>query len=153
MLDDRKIMGDKQIGEPELLLQVLQEIDDLGLDRYIQRRHRFVADDQLWLDSERTRDTDALALTAGELVRVAAHIIRPQTDGLEQIDDPLFKLRPGLRQIVNDQGFADYRADAHARIERCIRVLKYDLDIAPQDAKLAGLKRSDIPAFKAYLAR
>ena len=32
MLDDRQIMGNKQISEPELLLQVLQQIDDLGLD-------------------------------------------------------------------------------------------------------------------------
>ena len=86
-------------------------------------------------------------------MRIAAHVIRLQTDGLEQMHDTLFELPPGLRQLVNDQGFADDRADAHARIERGVRVLKDDLDVAAQDAKLAGIQRSDILAFETYLAR
>ena len=114
-------MGDEEISEPEFLLQILQQVDDLGLDRYVQRRHRLVADDQLGFDGERARDTDALALTAGELVRIAPHVIRLQTDGLEQFHDTLFKLAPGFGQAVNDQGFADDRADIHARIERRVQ--------------------------------
>ncbi len=152
MLDDRQIVGNKEISESEFLLQVLQQIDDLGLDRHIQCRHRLIADNQFRLDGERTRDTDALALTAGELVRITSHVIRLQTDGLEQIHDTLFKLASGFRQLVNDQGFANDRADVHARIERCIGVLKDNLDVAAQDAKLAGRQRPDILAFKMYLA-
>src|SRR6202051_4127560 len=110
MLDDRQIMGDEEISQPQLLLQVLQEIDDLGLDRYIQRRHRLVADDQFGFDRERTRDADALALTAGKLVRMAAHVIRLQPDGLEQMHDTLFELPAGLRQVADDPGFLDVRA-------------------------------------------
>src|SRR6204780_1560655 len=152
MLDDRQIMGDEQISEPEFLLQVLQQIDDLGLDRYIQRRHRLIADDQFGLDRERTRDADALALTAGEFVRMAADMIRLPADGLEQIHAALFELPPGLGQFVNDQGFADDRADAHARIERRIRILKDDLDIAAQDTQLIGRQRSDLLAFEIDLS-
>src|SRR3981081_1238285 len=63
-LVDRRTMGNEEIGEPELLLQILQEIDDLGLDRYIQCRHRLIADNEFGFDRERARDTDALALTA-----------------------------------------------------------------------------------------
>src|SRR4030088_1524596 len=140
VLDDREIMGNEEIGEPELLLQILQEIDDLGLDRYIQCRHRLIADNEFGFDRERARDTDALALTAGELVRMAAHVIRLQADGFQQIHDALFKLPPGFRQFVNDQGFTNDGADTHARIERRIRVLKDDLDIAAQVAKLAFLQ-------------
>src|SRR6266478_5992133 len=109
MLDDRQIMGNKEISETEFLLQVLQQIDDLGLDRHIQCRYRFIADDQFRLDGERARDTDALALTAGKLVRIASHMIRLQADGLEQVHHTLFKLPPGFRQPVNDQGFANDR--------------------------------------------
>src|SRR5260370_885981 len=98
------------------------------------------------------RQSDALALAAGELVRITPHIIRPQADGLEQIHDALFKLPPGFRQLVNDQGLANDRADVHARIERRIRVLKDNLDVAAQDAKLGRLQRSDILAFKMDLA-
>src|SRR6202166_329145 len=152
MLDDRQVMGDEEISEPDLLLQVLQQIDDLGLDRYIQRRHRLIADDQFGFDRERPRDTDALALAAGEFVRMAADMIRLQADGLEQIHDALFELLPGLGQFVNDHGFADDRADAHARIERRIGVLKDDLDIAAQDAQLIGRQRPDLLAFEIDLA-
>src|SRR6266550_8702727 len=152
MLDDRQIVGNKEISEPEFLLQVIQQIDDLGLDRHIQCRHRLIADNQFRLDGERARDTDALALTAGELVRITSHVIRLQTDGLEQMHDALFKLASGFRQLVNDQGFANDGADVHARIERCIGVLKDNLDVAAQDAKLAGVQRPDILAFEMYLA-
>ena len=90
VLDNRQIVGDEEIGEPELLLQVLQQVDDLGLDRHVQRRHRLVADDQLGLDGERPRDADALALAAGELVRIASHVIGLQANGLQQLHHTLF---------------------------------------------------------------
>src|ERR1700730_5836028 len=153
MLDDRQIVGNKEISETEFLLQVLQQIDDLGLDRHIQCRYRFIADNQLRLDGERARDTNALALTAGEIVRIASELVRLQADGLEQMYDTLFKLPPGFRQLVNDQGFANDRADVHARIERCIRVLKDNLDVAAQRSKLTSIQPSDILAFKMDLAR
>src|SRR5439155_23277839 len=153
VFDHREIMGDKEISQPEFLLQILQQIDDLGLDRHVQRRHRLIADDQLGLDGERARDADALALAAGELIRIASHVVRAQADGLQQLDDALFELPPGLGQSVNDQGFADDRADIHARIERGIRVLKDDLDVAAQQAEFAGPELPDILAFKMNLAR
>jgi hypothetical protein len=46
MLDDAEVMGDEQVGETELLLEILQEVDDLCLDRHVERRNRFITDDQ-----------------------------------------------------------------------------------------------------------
>ena len=85
VLDHRQVVRDEQVGEAELLLQVLEQVDHLRLDRHVERRHRLVADDQLRLDRERARDADALALAAGELVRIAAHVIGLQADGLQQL--------------------------------------------------------------------
>ena len=85
VLDHRQVVRDEQVGEAELLLQVLEQVDDLRLDRHVERRDRLVADDQLRLDRERARDADALALAAGELVRIAAHVIGLQADGLQQL--------------------------------------------------------------------
>ena len=85
VLDHRQVVGDEQVGEAELLLQVLEQVDHLRLDRDVERRDRLVADDQLRLDRERARDADALALAAGELVRIAAHVVGLQADGLEQL--------------------------------------------------------------------
>ena len=63
-------------ARPHLALQRLQQIDDLRLDRHVERRHRLVADDQLRLEDHRPRDADALALAAGELVRIAVDHLR-----------------------------------------------------------------------------
>ena len=47
VLDHREVVRDEQVGEPELVLQVHQQVDDLRLDRHVERRDRLVADDQL----------------------------------------------------------------------------------------------------------
>ena len=44
------------------------------------------------LDRQRAGDADALALAAGELVRIAAHVVGLQADRLEQLDDALLEL-------------------------------------------------------------
>jgi hypothetical protein len=36
VLDHREVVGDEDVGEVELFLQVLEEVYDLGLDRDIQ---------------------------------------------------------------------------------------------------------------------
>jgi len=82
-------MGDEQVGEAVPALQVDQQIDDLGLDRYIERRYRLVAHDEIGPERKGARDADALALAAGELVRIVAHLVRPQPDLLEQFRDAL----------------------------------------------------------------
>src|SRR5690606_6750665 len=71
MIDHTEVMADEQIGQVEALAQVHEEIDDLGLDGDVESRDAFVADEKLWPDGERTRDTDALTLTTGKLVRIA----------------------------------------------------------------------------------
>ncbi len=63
-------------GEAELVLQVLEQVEDLRLDRDVERRDRLVADDQLRLERERAGDADPLALAARELVRVAVDVSR-----------------------------------------------------------------------------
>ena len=91
-------MGDEEIGQAELLLQVLQQVDHLRLDRDVERRDRLVADDQLGLDRERAGDADALALAAGEFVREAAHVVGLQADRLEQLARPAPRAR--LRDLA-----------------------------------------------------
>ncbi len=49
----------------------LQQLQNLMLNRHVQRRGGFVGDQQLRLASDRHRDHDALLLPAGKLMRVA----------------------------------------------------------------------------------
>ena len=83
-------MRDEDVGQVELALEILQQVEDLRLHRDVERRDRLVADDQLRLERERARDADPLALAAGELVRVAVVVLRAQPDAGEQLRTRLF---------------------------------------------------------------
>ena len=74
---DGKIVRDEYIGEREFLLQAREQVERLGADRYVQRRHRLVEHQDLRPQHERAGDGDALALAAGEHVRVAVIIFGP----------------------------------------------------------------------------
>ena len=71
MAHHREVVRDEQHGEPERLLQLGEQVEHLRLHRDVERRHRLVADQQLRVERERARDADALALAAGEFVRIA----------------------------------------------------------------------------------
>ena len=85
MTHRRQIVRDEDVGEPELALEPLHQVEDLGLDRDVERRDRLVGDDQLRLERESARDADALALAAGELVRIAPDVARIHAHPLEQL--------------------------------------------------------------------
>ena len=89
VLDDRQVVADEQVGQLELALEVEQQVEDLALDRHVERRDRLVRDDEVRAQRERARDADALPLAAGELVRVAPRVLAPQADELERVLDAL----------------------------------------------------------------
>ena len=78
MPHDRQIVRDEQVGQAEALAQILEQIDDLRLDRDVERRDRLVADDEFRLERQSARDPDALALAARHFVRVAIGEIRTE---------------------------------------------------------------------------
>ena len=51
-------------GQPKLSLQILKQIDDLCLHGHVERRNRLVANDEFRIESEGSRDSDSLTLTA-----------------------------------------------------------------------------------------
>ena len=64
MLDDAQIVSDEEIRQVEFLLQLIQQIDHLGLDGHVQGRDGFVTDDEFGSHGQGTGDADALALAA-----------------------------------------------------------------------------------------
>ena len=56
----------------EPLAQLVEELEDLGLDRHVEGGRRLVGDEQLGLAGERHGDHDPLAHAARELVGVLA---------------------------------------------------------------------------------
>ena len=69
---DREIVRDEQERQVQLVLKLLEQVDDLRLDRDVQRRHRLVAHEELRIEREGARQPDPLALAARELVRIPA---------------------------------------------------------------------------------
>ena len=51
VLVHRQIVGNEQISQGSLLLEILHQIQDLGLYRYIQSRYRLIAYDELGVQS------------------------------------------------------------------------------------------------------
>lgn len=56
--------------ELELLFQLHQQVQNLGLDRHVECRYRLIADHQRWLDHQGTGDANALALPARKFMRI-----------------------------------------------------------------------------------
>ena len=67
-----KVVGDEEIGESELLLQLEQHLEDARLHGDIQRRCRLVEHDHIGLQHECAGDRDPLALAAGQDLTGAA---------------------------------------------------------------------------------
>jgi hypothetical protein len=74
MLDHREIVCDEQVRQSHVLLQTLQHVDDLCLNRNVQRGDRLVANDELRLNRQRAGDADALPLSARKLMRVTGRL-------------------------------------------------------------------------------
>ena len=83
--DDADVVGDEEVGEAELVLEVVEQVDDLRLDRDVERRDRLVADHQLRFQRQRPGDPDPLPLAAGELVREAVVVLGGEPDPLQQL--------------------------------------------------------------------
>src|SRR6185312_6438135 len=114
--NDRKVVRDEDVSEVELLLQVGQQVDDLRLDRHIERRYRFIADHELGSQRERPRDADPLALTAGELRRKAVVVLRVEADELHCLLDATLSVL-AARDPVDGKGVANDGAHSTAWIQ------------------------------------
>ncbi len=53
--DHREVVGDEEKGQTELILEVLQQVDHLCLNRDVERRDRLVGDDELRIETASAR--------------------------------------------------------------------------------------------------
>src|SRR5262249_1652078 len=109
-------------------------------------RYRLVADDELGVDCERAGDTDALALAARHLVRVAVGEIGVEAAGREQLAHA--RLAPfgvGL-DAVDAHRLRKDRADFLPWVQRAVRILEDDLDAPAQRYQRAAVEPGDIDA-------
>ena len=90
----REIVADEDQRQVEVVAEPAEEEEDLRLGRDVEAGDDLVGDDELGLERQRPGDADALALAAGQLVRVAAEKRGRQPDDVEQLGRALPPCRP-----------------------------------------------------------
>ncbi len=92
-------MGHEQIGQPELVLEVEHQVQDLRLHRDVEGRDRLVGDHEARVERQGPGDPDALALPPAEGVGVAAHVLGPEPDQSQELGDALRPLVPRAHAV------------------------------------------------------
>ena len=152
VFDYSQIMRYKQEGDPALLLQILQEVDDLGLNGNVQGADRLITDKQFRLNSQSPRDSNALALAAAEFMGVALRVDRVEADRPEQFGDSRLPGRIVLCEPMNVEGFTDDVFDCHARVERALGILKPHLQFSSMPAQFGAMQSGYVTLSKPDLS-
>jgi hypothetical protein len=103
------------------------------LDRHVERRHGFVANEDLGLKGKSAGDPNALTLPPRELVGVAAHSGFRQADEFKELRDALASVLP-FCEAMHIQWLADEVSDGKPWVERSVRVLEHHLHTPTQAA-------------------
>ena len=131
--DHRQVVRDEDVGQVEVALQVPQQVQDLRLDRDVERRDRLVADDQLRLTARaRARRRSAGAgrrrTRAGSGCSAPGSGRRVSSSSCTRVFAPFGP--------VDRERRADDLADRLARVQRRVRILEDHLHLAPQRPQL-----------------
>ena len=111
-----KVVADEDGGQAQVAPQVHKQVQNLCLDRDIQRGHRLVQHQQVGLHGQGTGDGHTLPLAARELVREAPAQVRVQPHTLQHAGHVGVGL-PRLYQLMREWPFTDGVAHPHARVE------------------------------------
>ena len=118
-----------------LLLQLAQQVEDLGLHGDVEGGGRLVGDEQVGVARHRSGDEDTLGHAAGDLVRVGAE--RPRRIGDADAGEQRQRLLLGLR-LAHPEGdphrLDELAADRERRVEVAHRLLRHVGD--PRAAQL-----------------
>ena len=150
--DHAHVVRDQHHGGAALLADALEQLDDLRLDRHVERGGRLVGDDQLGLGRQRERDHHALAHAARELVRVVVDALRGGRDAgvLQQADGAPARLGLAHRQVRAGWSRSVAGPIGVERVQRGQRVLEDRADLAAADVAhrlvAAGCRCAGLPA-------
>ena len=153
--DDAEVVGDQHDAGPALGLEGAHQVEDLGLDRDVERGGRLVGDEQLGLGGEGHGDHHPLRLTARELVRVrlGAPFGVGDTDRAQHLDG-LLEAGRTARVAVDLVDLADLVAGREARVQAGVGLLEDHRDpIAAQRAHRRARQGEHVDAVERHRAR
>ncbi len=129
-----QVMRDEQHGHAVGCLEVVEQTQNLRLDRDVERGRRLVGEEQRRLAGDRHGDHHALAHAAGELVRMIVEAPRRGGD-LDLLEDAqrLGVGRRGIEPAMDAQRFCDLEADGQDRVQGRHRFLEDHRGAVPAD--------------------
>ncbi len=130
--------------------QATQHVEHLGLDGHVERRGRFIGDQQGRVGHQRHRNRNPLTLPAGKLVRIlveAPFRIR-NANRAHQLERTSARLGPAQAATVQHE-LGQLFADSNVRRERIHRVLGHHAGQCATHGREAALARTDqLPALQ-----
>ena len=123
----------------ELILQLLQQVDDLSLNRHIQGGDWLVCYDEGRIDRQRPCNDDSLLLPAAELMGIPILEVRIQAHRLQELFHSFLHLVI-FHDPMYPNGLANRFSDRLARIERGRRILEDYLHLLAKRTHLALLQ-------------
>ena len=152
--DQAEIVRDVDHRGAEARADVLDQLDDAGLDRDVERGGRLVQQQQRRVRQQRHGDDHALLLAARDLVRIALHDPPGigQAHGAEHLEGARIGV-PLRAALVEQRHLHQLPRDLHRRIERGHRLLIDHRDLrAAHLAQLLLAHRGHVAALEPDLA-
>ena len=129
--DHRKVVRYENHGEVEFVPEGEKEVEDLRLDRDVQRGNRLVCKDEPRLGGQGAGDCNALSLTAREFVGILTHEAGVETDSLHEFTDLAREELPrgGEILVTLAQSLCQGAVDSHPGVQGRVGVLEHHLKI------------------------
>ena len=138
---DGQIVADEQIGQTQPVLEILHQVQNLRLHGDIERRSRFVTDDELGVRGQRTCNRNALPHAPRELVRIMAAVDRIEANEHQELADLVRDIGVRCGEPKSTDWFGDDIERAPARIQTGVGILKNHLDAPTQLAPFGCMLR------------
>ena len=141
---DAEIVRDEQHRHAEVALELRQKLEDLRLDRDVERRRRLVRDQEVGPVRQRHRDHDALPLPARELMGIGGQPALRVLDShlVQKFENPLARRSAG-KPLVQQKRLRQLLFERVQRIERRHRLLKDEADAVAADFTKLRIARAD----------
>jgi hypothetical protein len=149
--DHAEVVRDQNDRRTDAALEIEHQLQDLRLDRDIERRRRLVGNQELWIAGQRHGDHHTLSHATGKLMRKFPHAPRRLRDSHQcQHLDGARLGGPLIEALMHPQGLADLAADGQHRIEARHRLLEDHRNVVAADrAHLTFGKLQQILALEA----
>ena len=141
-------MGNEDIGQAQILLQLFEQVQNLRLNGNVQRGNRLVANDDFGVHRQSAGNADTLTAAAVQLMRIYIGIALCQTNGTHQLQGTLFNRFPALNQLMLDNRLADKLHNGFTRVQRRERILENHLHFLAQWAHFLTAQLGDIVALE-----